>query len=244
MPDKIAILADIHGNAPALRAVLDDIHRDSGIGHIYCLGDMVSIGPDTNEVLDLLCSVNNVSMISGNHEQYVLALATGGDPGLAGEELEHQRWIASRIDQRFIPLLSALSQTFQVRFSGKTILLQHYHLDSQNNFLPIDKQPSLEKLERLYQDVDADIVCFGHHHIVHLFRSEDRIYVNPGALGCCERPVARYGVLRADKTDVTVELREVPYDNRSFLASYHRFEVPAREFILRVFHGNQGARTM
>lgn len=175
LPDKVAILTDIHGNAPALRAVLKDIARHPGIGHVYCLGDMVSIGPDTNEVLGLLCSLPNLSMITGNHEQYVLALATGRDPGLAGEELEHQKWIAARMHPRFIPLLSNLPWSLKVRHHGKTILLQHYHLDSGNQFLPIDKDPSLEKLEGLYQDAGADAVCFGHHHIVHLFRSEHRV---------------------------------------------------------------------
>ncbi len=239
MAGKVAILTDIHGNAPALEAVLDDIHRRGEIDHIYCLGDMVSIGPDVNEVLAMLCALPNLSMLTGNHEQYVLALAQGRNPGLTGEELEHQQWIAARLAPRFIPVLANLPWSLVVHHAGRRLLLQHYHLIDGNRFAPIDREPSLEKLEALYSESEADVVCFGHHHPVHLFRSKRRVYVNPGSLGCCDRPVARYGILDLSGDGVAVDLREVPYDNRAFLASYERLQVPAREIILKVFHGNQ-----
>jgi hypothetical protein len=41
---------------------------------IYCLGDMIGIGPDTNEVLGLLFSRMDSSMITGNHDEAILAL--------------------------------------------------------------------------------------------------------------------------------------------------------------------------
>lgn len=59
---KIAIITDVHGNAPALKAALSEIDNRRDIEHIYCLGDMVAIGPDTNEVLHMLFSRADVSM--------------------------------------------------------------------------------------------------------------------------------------------------------------------------------------
>jgi hypothetical protein len=82
-------------------------------------------------------------------------------------------------------------------------------------------------------------VCFGHHHPVHLFRSASRLYLNPGALGCNDRPEARYALLTIDRERVDVQFRAVPYDNRAFLDSYQALNVPAGEFILQLFHGNQ-----
>ena len=181
-------------------------------------------------------------MVTGNHDQYVLALATGEDPGLKGEELEHQRWIAERLDHRFVPLLADLPWSLRVTHQGKQLLLQHYHLTG-GGFAPVDRAPSLAKLEALYHDDPADAVCFGHHHVVHHFQSGTRLYVNPGALGCCDRPVARYGLLHTAGPEVRVELREAAYDNGAFLASYERLGVPARSFILKAFHGNQHTRS-
>lgn len=236
---KLAVLTDIHGNAPALRGVLADINRQGDLEHICCLGDMVSIGPDTDEVLDLLCSQPNLSMVMGNHDQYVLALATGQSVALHGEELDHQRWIADRLDRRFLSVLSSLPLTMTLKHSGKSVLLQHYHLNPSGGFASVDIQPTLEKLDVLYEASPMDVVCFGHHHVVHLFESDRRLYVNPGSLGCCDRPLARYGVLNLNGPRAQVELRAVPYDKGPFLASYEQLGVPARAFILAAFHGNQ-----
>ena len=51
--EKIAIISDIHGNLPALEAVLHDIKR-RGITRIFCLGDLVGKGPSSAEVVDLI----------------------------------------------------------------------------------------------------------------------------------------------------------------------------------------------
>ena len=51
--DRIALIADIHGNLTALQTVLADIKK-RGIKHIYCLGDIAIKGTNPNEVTDLI----------------------------------------------------------------------------------------------------------------------------------------------------------------------------------------------
>lgn len=74
---KIGIITDIHGNAPALKAVLQEMDQREEIEGVYCLGDMIGIGPDTNEVLNLLFSRKDIAMITGNHDEAILALLKG-----------------------------------------------------------------------------------------------------------------------------------------------------------------------
>src|SRR5690606_34498798 len=69
---NIAIITDIHGNSPALRAVLKDISY-RGVDHIYCLGDLVGIGPDSNEVIEMLLCQDNISFVKGNHDSAVVS---------------------------------------------------------------------------------------------------------------------------------------------------------------------------
>jgi diadenosine tetraphosphatase ApaH/serine/threonine PP2A family protein phosphatase len=64
-----AILSDVHGNAVALRAVLEDIQR-RGITEIISLGDLIGYGPEPIKCLELARSFN-VSLM-GNHEEAVL----------------------------------------------------------------------------------------------------------------------------------------------------------------------------
>ena len=70
-----AIISDIHGNLPALEAVIADIDRRS-IKRIICLGDVVGYGPNPIECIDLVrerCEI----VLCGNHDVAVLTQAFG-----------------------------------------------------------------------------------------------------------------------------------------------------------------------
>ena len=64
---KIAVFSDIHGN---LQAILEDIKKEP-IDSIICLGDVIGIGPNSQETLQLI-EENKIEMILGNHEIYFL----------------------------------------------------------------------------------------------------------------------------------------------------------------------------
>jgi putative phosphoesterase len=238
MSMKLAIITDIHGNAPALQAALADIERE-GVDHLYCLGDLIAIGPNTNEVLDMLFSRGDIAFVKGNHDEAVLSIIQGKGP-LPGHEhaRSHHEWVASQLDKSFIPKLLELPQMLEVDVFGKNFLFVHYHLKSNGQIKRIDPDPSGEKLDTMYDGTPYDVVCFGHHHPVHHFQTNKRLYLNPGALGCHHQPYARYGIVEVHQNrQVTVQLKEIPYDNTDFIASFERLQVPQREFILKVFYG-------
>lgn len=240
MDKKIAILTDIHGNQSALKAVMDDIDRDTQIEHIYCLGDLIGIGYETNEVLELLVSRSDISFVMGNHDEAILDIIAGRDIYSKGAEREHHKWIAARLNPKFISFLKDIPTTLHVEYNEKELHFVHYHLQEQKKFLPVDKEPTDKKLDKFYQNSTADIVCFGHHHVIHHFKTQDRLYLNPGALGCNHRPYAPYAILTISEHGGTnVSFKEVPYDNEEFLQGYKKFNVPDADYILKIFHGNQ-----
>ena len=67
---KIAVFSDIHGNLPALRSILCDIKKEN-VDRIICLGDVIGLGSNPKECLDLIID-NNIEMMLGNHECYYL----------------------------------------------------------------------------------------------------------------------------------------------------------------------------
>ncbi|MFJ8513459.1 metallophosphoesterase family protein [Lysinibacillus xylanilyticus] len=244
---RIAIFTDIHGNASALNAVLSDIDSRKDIERIYCLGDMIGIGPDSNEVLQMLFTRNDISMITGNHDEAVLSLAKGQNyPKSHSQTKEHHQWILDRLDESFIPKLEKIHRTFKENIEGHSILFTHYQI--KNNYINehISKDPfisivtpSIENLEKLFESNKEELICFGHHHPLHYFIGEKTIYLNPGSLGCNNQPTAPYAIITLSKEAIEIKLEEIAYDNTSFLESYHKLQVPDREFILKVFHGNQ-----
>jgi len=244
---KFAVITDIHGNAPALKAVLEEIDKKQDVEHIFCLGDMIAIGPNTNEVLHILFSRANVSMVTGNHDEAVLTLIREEEYPVSHRHVkEHHFWIAERMDRSFVPKLELLPRTIRKNVAGDSILFTHYHIESsklnehisRDPFSPI-VQPSLSNLEALFADCNAKLICFGHHHPTHYFKGEKTIFLNPGSLGCNNKPIARYAIVSVEHNHIEISLEEVVYDNSSFLLSYGQLQVPDRDFILQTFHGGQ-----
>ena len=64
---RYAILADIHSNLAAFRAVLADIEERGGVEEIWCLGDVIGYGPDPHECIALLRRYNHLC-VAGNHD--------------------------------------------------------------------------------------------------------------------------------------------------------------------------------
>ncbi|WP_236712597.1 metallophosphoesterase family protein [Peribacillus muralis] len=244
---KVAIITDVHGNASALNAVLNEIDQMDEIDHIYCLGDMVGIGPDTNEVLELLFSRNDLSMLTGNHDEAVLAIIKG-EPHPDGHihVREHHEWIAKRMHPNFITKLEELPRTIEHIIHDHSVYLTHYHMESNNMAEHISKnpfskivEPSLHNLEKLFKDQHHELIGFGHHHPTHHFKNDRTIFLNPGSLGCTVEPMAPYAIVTIEKTGIQIDLEKVSYDNSSFLLSYKSMQVPERDFIIQAFHGGQ-----
>jgi predicted phosphodiesterase len=241
MTQRLAIITDIHGNYAALQAVLKELET-LAVDHIYCLGDMIAIGHETNEVLETLASRNDTSMILGNHEDEVLRVIDGHSSQSSVGEKQHHEWIANTMRTEFVPLLKSLPLTLSPSIEGKHLLFTHYHMDEGNTYMQIDRHPTIEKLDKLYSQHQIDFVGFGHHHPVHFYESTHALYVNPGALGCSFRPEARFGLITINEKNLICELRAVAYDNQKFFRKYETLQVPDYEFILNVFHGNQHKR--
>ena len=237
MTTKIGIITDVHGNAPALRAVLAELAREDDLACVYGVGDLIGIGPDTNEVLDLLFRLPAFSSVAGNHEDCILALIAGNPPGSPPGIEAHHEWVADGLDRRFLPQLTAMPRVLSPQHEGMELFIAHYHLDAAQKLLPIDPEPSLDKLDAHYGGHSAAAILTGHHHDGHYFQTPERLYLNPGALGCGPRPVARYALLTLGEEGIGVERCEVAYDRARLFKSYEMRAVPGRDFILQRFHG-------
>ena len=64
---RIALIADIHANAPALRAALDFV-ADCGVDNTVVLGDVVGYGPHPRQCIEMLRNLPNCSILRGNHD--------------------------------------------------------------------------------------------------------------------------------------------------------------------------------
>ncbi|WP_042472981.1 metallophosphoesterase family protein [Bacillus ndiopicus] len=238
---QFALLTDIHGNAIALQAVLKDL-LERGIKQIYCTGDLIGIGHQSNEVLQLLTALPHCEIVSGNHDEAVLAIVEKQPyPKSHAAIREHHEWIAQRLDAAYIPFLQQLPREITKVINSRKFLFTHYALKGENIHFHQDPfasihEPSLENMERLFQARTIyDCICFGHHHPQHFFKNNATMYINPGALGCNNKNKAKYAVCTVE-TDIHWDFVEVEYDYAQFIEDFKQSNIPEKAFILNSFH--------
>lgn len=163
---RIALFSDIHGNLPALDAVLADIEA-AGIDERVCLGDLVGYGPDPAGVIERVRSVG-VPVVRGNYDEGIGARR--GDCGCyyATEQARSDGaasydFTVARVDDADAAWLAALPLDMRAEEAGARILLTHGSPRKINEYLLPDRTDA--QLFRLAHDASADVVCVGHIHI-------------------------------------------------------------------------------
>ena len=108
--EKTALLSDIHGNAVALQAVLDEV-RAQGCRRIFVLGDIIN-GMDPSRCISILKAVENLACIKGNAENYLLTPDLDAfprrDETLYRNLLHILRWWHQRMSQTDLDFIHTL----------------------------------------------------------------------------------------------------------------------------------------
>jgi len=181
---QIGILSDIHGNMPALDAVLTDL-RSRNLEALYCLGDLVGYGAFPNEVTEAI-RVSGMPTIMGNYDDGV-----GFDRDECGcayrdpqEEARGHRslmWTRAHTTEANKAFLRALQPEIRMKIDGKRVLLVHGSPRKMNEYLFEDR--ALSSFERIASSSDADIIVFGHTHKPYTKVVNEVLFVNAGSIG-------------------------------------------------------------
>ena len=226
---RLGVIADIHGNAVALDAVLDDLEP---VDELVCLGDVVEGGPQPVECLErvreLACPV-----VMGNTDEWLLERELRHeDP----QRVDQARWTRELIGDDGLELL----RTFQPTLSIGDVLCFHGSPLSNEDLL----QPTTpdDEFEERLGGADAPVMCGGHIHFQWTRRFRGSLFFNPGSVGFVndykraarERgldPFAEYAVVSFDADRLSLDLRRVPYDVAPVKAACYESGMPYGETI-------------
>ena len=242
---RYAIVADIHANLAALMAVLVDIERRGEVDEVWCLGDIVGYGPDPHECLELLRQTNHICVV-GNHD--LAAVGKIDTSEFNPDAVAACQWTARQLTPRDVIYLKNLPLVIEkddftlvhgsprepvweyvlsisgarenfAYFKSKFCLLGHTHVPM---VFGCDKTGSCS-----FSQFAADKV---------LVLGEDRLIINPGAVGQPRDGDPRASYAICDSESRTVGLYRVPYDVASTQAKMVEQKLPMR-LVARLSHG-------
>jgi predicted phosphodiesterase len=204
---RVAALYDIHGNLPALEAVLDEV-AVAQVDRIVVGGDVVP-GPQSRACLERLLELEMpVQFIQGNGESAVLAQMTGRNiESIPEQAREIIRWESGQLGPEHERLLASWSAIVQLDIPPLGGVL-FCHATPRNNTEIFTRLTPDDVLRPVLDGVNASIVVCGHTHMQFDRAVGDIRIVNAGSVGMpFGEPGAYWLLLGPD-----VQLRHTSYD--------------------------------
>jgi len=223
--ERIAVISDIHGNMPALEAVLNDIGKRN-IERIACLGDLAGKGPSSAEAVDIIKESCEV-VIKGNWDYY-----------LTEQGSDVLKWHQKRLGAERLKYLKELPVYKEFYISGKLLRLCHA---SPNNLLH-RVYLSTKQSERLTLfeatptlSLEADVVGYGDIHGAYIDHFAGKTLFNVGSVGNpLDMTQASYGIIEGkfeakNQWPFAITLVRVPYDIELAVAQAKLTDMPEKQ---------------
>jgi putative phosphoesterase len=209
---RIAVLADIHGNLPALETALKEIEDDKVEGFIVA-GDMIG-GPNPVEVINRLRDLD-AWMIRGNNENYISQFASGEAPTwwYTARQWSFMHWNFQRMDQETLEFLQSLPDQKTIGIS-KTDPIRIAHGSPRKISELVYPDKDITILDIALQMISEPVLILGHTHIPWQMQRNGQLALNPGSV-CATltgKTGGSYAILSWKSNHWEVELRELNYD--------------------------------
>ena len=204
---RVAAIYDIHGNLPALEAVLQDI-RQAEVDRVVVGGDVVP-GPMPRQAIARLLDLDiPVQFIQGNGDRAVLEQMAGTETGSIPEQFrEVIRHSAQQLDPEHERLLASWPKTFRVEIPGLGAVL-FCHATPRNDTEIFTRLTPEDRLLPAFAGVNESVVICGHTHM-QFDRMIGKIrVVNAGSVGMPYGEAGAFWLLLGPD----VHLRHTPYD--------------------------------
>jgi predicted phosphodiesterase len=239
---RVAALYDIHGNLPALEAVLEDVQR-SGVECIVIGGDVVP-GPMPRETLTCLSALElPVHFIQGNGEVAVLKELAGEKPAVPAELRKTLRWVAQQLGPADKEWLASWAKTLTVEMPslGEVLFCHAAPRDENEMFTRFTPE---NHLAPMFDGIEAAIVVCGHTHM-----QFDRMIgmvrvINAGSVGMPYGEPGAYWLLLGPGVELrrtlynleqtAKRIRSTDYPEAESFAAHNVLQPPSEEHMLEI----------
>ena len=232
---RLAVISDIHSNIFALDAVLNDV-GSRNVDLVICTGDLVGYATFPNEVINTVRK-NKILTIMGNYDDAVgnYRLVCGcdyPDPKDAEKAAKSMAFSLENTSDENKDYLRSLPKYAVLNVGSKTIRFVHGSNRIINEYL---KENSKEA-DEVMGEINEDILVCGHTHIPYFKYYGEKLLVNAGSVGKpkTNNPDANYIIIdiknyeedKVEKSEVNVEIIEVPYDFEKVAKAIEESDLP------------------
>ncbi|MBJ8350104.1 metallophosphoesterase family protein [Streptococcus zalophi] len=237
---KIALLADIHGNYEALKAVIEDAKKNK-VTDYWLLGDILMPGPGGENILALLDQLPVTVKIRGNWDDCLIEALDGEYTTNSTDEIYLSRlaqYLENKLPPQRIKDIREMPLNVQKTINGLRISISH-HLPTKNWGRELMVTNSTKAFDDLFLSHQDDIAIFAHVHQPLLrYSSKNQIIINPGSIGQPYYPRkelrndlrAQYAILTIDEQGYSdILFRKVNYNKEQELSSAETAHLPFLE---------------
>jgi predicted phosphodiesterase len=207
---RLAIIADIHGNLPALDAALTRIEQLQ-VDRILVLGDIVVGSPDSLACWQRVKALN-CPVLRGNHERYVFDLGTArAKPEWSQPQFGPVQYAAAQLGEVARRELAVLPTMIRLPEAPDVLFV---HGSSRNDTDLVFPYTTDEELIPMFAGSTERWLIRGHNHYAGVHLWGERRIVTVGSLGLPldGTPTAQFTVLEREAGDWSVHQLSVPYD--------------------------------
>ena len=211
MPDRLALMGDVHANASALRAVLDAM-AGAGLTAGVCTGDLVMRGDQPEECVAALCELG-WPCVMGNTDRKVATRPRRDPAHPKAGRVGSRAWSTNQLSAASLHYLAALPLVARVSLRGATVVVMHGSPDDPR--AAVERDTSERTLRRLVKELGhPDCIVSGHTHEPLVREAAGCLFVNPGSVGeALEGDRGpRWGWLEARRSGLSAHLERVPCD--------------------------------
>jgi len=239
---RIALISDIHANEMALRAVLGEIRR-TGVDQVICLGDVATLGPRPNGVIEILGELG-CPCIMGNHDEFLLDAELVHTYSASPRVVDSIDWSRSRLSGVELDFLRGFERCREIAMGKLTVQL--FHGSPRSHMEDILSSTPPEALDEMLAGTTAMVLAGGHTHIQMLRQHHGNLLVNPGSVGLPfkdyvggQSPTllshAEYATIEDLDGVIGVSLRRVPLDKHELRRAQSETEHPLGPWLLEQY---------
>ncbi|MFD0829823.1 metallophosphoesterase family protein [Neobacillus sp. M.A.Huq-85] len=223
---KLAFISDIHGNAVALEAVLDDIKKKE-VDKVIVLGDICFRGPEPKRALEMVQKLHT-QVIKGNADEWVVRGIRESEVPPASYEImcKERDWTYQQLDVADFDYLNMLPTELKLDI-GK-LRFHAFHATPESLFEVVKPNESDQILETKMMVNDADIYIYAHIHMPYIRYINGKCIINIGSVGLPFDGLVKssYALVEINEESFQTTIIRVKYDVNRAISQLHEKGYP------------------